>query len=58
MKRLEAKGIKPDDFTRGLIKEKFKAEDADNEIATTVLRVSLACPLGKARMKTPCRFAL
>lgn len=55
MKRLEAKGIKPDDFTRGLIKEKFKTEDSDNEIATTVLRVSLACPLGKARMKIPCR---
>lgn len=30
-------------------------EDADSEIATTSLRVSLACPLGKMRMCTPCR---
>lgn len=30
-------------------------EDADSEIATTSLRVSLACPLGKMRMSTPCR---
>lgn len=40
--------------TRGLIKEKLN-EDADSEIATTSLRVSLACPLGKMRMSTPCR---
>lgn len=30
-------------------------EDADGEIATTCLRVSLMCPLGKMRMTTPCR---
>lgn len=34
--------------------EKLK-EDADCEIATTELRVSLMCPLGKMRMTTPCR---
>lgn len=37
-----------------LVKEKLK-EDADGEIATTELRVSLMCPLGKMRMTTPCR---
>lgn len=36
------------------VKEKLK-EDADCEIATTELRVSLMCPLGKMRMSTPCR---
>jgi hypothetical protein len=37
-----------------LVKEKLN-EDADSEIATTMLRVSLICPLGKMRMSTPCR---
>lgn len=37
-----------------LVKEKLN-EDADCEIATTMLRVSLICPLGKMRMITPCR---
>lgn len=37
------------------VKEKLK-EDADCEIATTMLRVSLMCPLGKMRMTTPCRL--
>lgn len=55
MKQLLAKRIKPAEFTQGLIKEKFQTEDADTEIATTVLRVSLACPLGKSRMVQPCR---
>lgn len=36
------------------VKEKLN-EDADCEIATTMLRVSLICPLGKMRMTTPCR---
>jgi len=34
---------------------KEKLNDADAEIATTSLRVSLMCPLGKMRMTTPCR---
>lgn len=34
---------------------KEKLSDADAEIATTSLRVSLMCPLGKMRMITPCR---
>lgn len=36
------------------VKEKLN-EDADCEIATTMLKVSLICPLGKMRMTTPCR---
>ncbi|XP_017883490.1 E3 SUMO-protein ligase PIAS1 isoform X3 [Ceratina calcarata] len=52
--RLKNRGVRPSDYTRGLIKEKLN-EDADSEIATTSLRVSLACPLGKMRMVTPSR---
>ena len=37
-----------------LVKEKLDA-DADMEIATTSLRASLVCPLGKMRMSTPFR---
>lgn len=36
------------------VKEKL-SDDGDCEIATTSLRVSLMCPLGKMRMTTPCR---
>ncbi|KAG5336948.1 PIAS3 ligase, partial [Acromyrmex heyeri] len=54
LSRLKNRGVRHSDYTRGLIKEKLN-EDADSEIATTSLRVSLACPLGKMRMCTPCR---
>lgn len=54
LQRLKNRGMKHSDHTRGLIKEKLN-EDADCEIATTSLRVSLMCPLGKMRMSTPCR---
>ncbi|XP_058054424.1 E3 SUMO-protein ligase PIAS2 isoform X2 [Anopheles bellator] len=54
LQRMKSKGVKPADYTRALIKEKLN-EDADCEIATTMLKVSLICPLGKARMITPCR---
>ncbi|CAD7091990.1 unnamed protein product [Hermetia illucens] len=54
LRRMKAKGIKPADYTRALIKEKLN-EDADCEIATTMLKVSLICPLGKMRMTIPCR---
>ncbi|XP_059614722.1 E3 SUMO-protein ligase PIAS1 isoform X2 [Phlebotomus argentipes] len=54
LQRLKTKGIKAADVTRALIIDKLK-EDADCEIATTMLRVSLTCPLGKMRMTTPCR---
>ncbi|NWR81390.1 PIAS3 ligase, partial [Centropus unirufus] len=36
------------------VKEKLTA-DPDSEIATTSLRVSLMCPLGKMRLIVPCR---
>ncbi|GCB83945.1 hypothetical protein scyTo_0024565 [Scyliorhinus torazame] len=36
------------------VKEKLTA-DPDSEIATTSLRVSLICPLGKMRLSVPCR---
>jgi len=52
--RMETKGIKPADYTRALIKEKL-TEDADCEIATTMLKVSLNCTLGKMKMAFPCR---
>lgn len=54
LQRMKQKGAKAADFTRALIKEKLN-EDADSEIATTMLKVSLICPLGKMRMTTPCR---
>uniref|UniRef100_A0A182U1F6 Protein inhibitor of activated STAT n=1 Tax=Anopheles melas TaxID=34690 RepID=A0A182U1F6_9DIPT len=54
LQRLKTKGVKAADYTRALIKEKLN-EDADCEIATTMLKVSLICPLGKMRMTTPCR---
>ena len=53
LQRLRAKGVRPAEYTRGLIKDKL--EDADMEIATTSLKVSLVCPLGKMRMQLPCR---
>ncbi|CAH2042592.1 unnamed protein product, partial [Iphiclides podalirius] len=56
LQRLKNKGTKNPDYTRSLIKEKL-SEDYDNEIATTSLRVSLMCPLGKMRMSCPCRPA-
>ena len=53
LQRLRTKGVRPAEYTRGLIKDKL--EDADTEIATTSLKVSLVCPLGKMRMQLPCR---
>jgi hypothetical protein len=53
LRNLTSKGQRHPDFTRAVIKDKLK--DNDNEIATTSCKVSLACPLGKMRMKLPCR---
>ncbi|KAF2973912.1 hypothetical protein EK904_001771, partial [Melospiza melodia maxima] len=39
---------------QAVVKEKLTA-DPDSEIATTSLRVSLLCPLGKMRLTIPCR---
>ncbi|XP_067886179.1 E3 SUMO-protein ligase PIAS2 isoform X1 [Heterodontus francisci] len=54
LQRLRNKGIRNSDHSRALIKEKLTA-DPDSEIATTSLRVSLMCPLGKMRLIVPCR---
>ncbi|XP_039614260.1 E3 SUMO-protein ligase PIAS2 isoform X2 [Polypterus senegalus] len=54
LQRLKMKGIRNSDHSRALIKEKLTA-DPDSEIATTSLRVSLMCPLGKMRLTVPCR---
>lgn len=51
MSRLLAKGASNPALTQRLIKENF---NDDIEIATTTLRVSLVCPLGKIRINTPC----
>ncbi|XP_076356649.1 E3 SUMO-protein ligase PIAS2-like isoform X2 [Tachypleus tridentatus] len=54
LSRLRSSGIKNPDHTRAMIKEKLQ-HDPDSEIATTSLRGSLMCPLGKMRMQIPCR---
>lgn len=54
LQRLKQFGSRHADHTRALIKEKL-AQDQDSEIATTSLRVSLLCPLGKMRITIPIR---
>ncbi|XP_076341670.1 E3 SUMO-protein ligase PIAS1-like isoform X2 [Tachypleus tridentatus] len=54
LSRLKSMGIKNPDHTRAMIKQKLQ-HDPDLEIATTSLRGSLLCPLGKMRMDIPCR---
>ncbi|XP_054278315.1 E3 SUMO-protein ligase PIAS3-like [Macrosteles quadrilineatus] len=54
IKKLRNRGIRPAESTRSLVKEKLR-EDADSEVATTSLRVSLMCPLGQMRIVVPCR---
>jgi len=53
LERLNSKGKRQPEFTRDLIKKKL-ADDEDG-IATTNLKVTLSCPLGKMRMTMPCR---
>eukprot|EP00794_Sanderia_malayensis_P009945 gene9945-10965_t len=52
--RLKAKPERNADHSRALIKEKL-ADDPDIEVATSCLKVSLCCPIGKMRMTLPCR---
>ncbi|XP_064608915.1 E3 SUMO-protein ligase PIAS2-like isoform X3 [Liolophura sinensis] len=52
--RLKQNGNRHADHSRALIKEKL-SHDPDSEIATTSLRVSLSCPLGKMKIQNPCR---
>ena len=51
--RLKMKGSRNPEFTREIIKKKLN--DDEDEIATTNLKVTVACPLGKMRMTIPCR---
>jgi len=51
--RLKKKGSRNSEFTRDIIKKKLN--DDEDEIATTNLKVTVACPLGKMRMTMPCR---
>ena len=53
LNRLRDKGTRQKEFTREMIKKKL-VDDGD-DIATTDIKVSLACPLGMMRMSTPCR---
>ena len=51
--RLKKKGTRVSDETKEFIKKKLS--DDEDEIATTNLKVTVACPLGKMRMSIPCR---
>jgi len=51
--RLVRKGKRNSEYTRELIKKKLT--DDDDGIATTNLKVTVSCPLGKMRMTMPCR---
>lgn len=53
LERLKLKGTRNTEFTREVIKKKLN--DEEDEIATTNLKVTVACPLGKMRMTIPCR---
>jgi len=53
LERLTQKGTRDAKFTKDLIKNKLS--DDDDGIATTNLKVTVACPLGKIRMNAPCR---
>lgn len=51
--KIKSKGIKSSEFTKSIIMDKLR--DEDTEIATTFLRASLQCPLGKMRLRSPGR---
>jgi len=53
LERLQKKGTRAPEYTRGLIKLQLNDDDAD--IATDHLKVTVSCPLGKMRMSYPCR---
>merc|ERR1712088_759096 len=51
--RLKKKGTRDPTYTKELIIGKLNDNDAD--VATTSLKVTVSCPLGKMRMRVPCR---
>ena len=59
--RLKKKGTRDPAYTKGLIIDKLNDNDAD--VATTSLKVTVSCPLGKMRMRVStcvhfCVFAI
>lgn len=54
IQQLESKSIRSKAHSIGFIKEKL-SPDPDSEVAMTSLKVSLCCPIGRTRMKMPCR---
>lgn len=53
LRALKNKGQRDQSITKNVICSKL--EDKDDEISTTSCKVSMACPLGMARMTLPCR---
>lgn len=51
--RLKKKGTRDSAYTKAMIIDKLNDNDAD--IASTNLKVTVSCPLGKMRMRVPCR---
>jgi len=51
--RMQDRGSREQEFTKDMIQKKLN--DEEDDIATTDIKVSLACPLGKMRMAAPCR---
>jgi len=54
IQQLDNRPIRSRAHSIAFIKEKLKT-DPDSEIAMTSLKVSLCCPIGRTRMKIPCR---
>ena len=54
LEKLKNNSLQNPEYTRSLIREKLSA-DADTEISTTSLKISLICPLGKVRLTVPAR---
>ena len=53
LNHLKNSGQRDPQITKAVIQSKL--EDKDDEISTTFCKVSMACPLGMARMTLPCR---
>ncbi|GFU78782.1 hypothetical protein TNCV_4791681 [Trichonephila clavipes] len=54
MRRLKAKGMINPDYTTRMIR-RILSQDKYSGITTMIARASLICPLGKIKMKLPCR---
>lgn len=54
LQRLKNRGLRGSEQTKAMIVDKLQ-QGQDSDIATTSLQASLMCPLGKLKMKLPCR---